>query len=171
MRKLTRLAVSGGMAVTAVAAMAAPAMAGSPTTATFTINAGTLSISAPATATLGTVSAGSATASGTLGNVVVTDNRGLLTGGWTASVTSTAFANGTNTIPSTAITYTTPLATVTGTVVVVPLSGTLGGTLNAQVATSLLGSDTATWNPTISVALPTTVVTGTYTATLTHSVA
>jgi hypothetical protein len=172
MRKLTKMAVSCGMAVTAVAAMSAPALAaGTPTTATFTINAGTLSISAPASATLGAVSAGAATASGALGNVVVTDNRGLLAGGWTASVTSTTFVNGTSSIPNTAINYTAPIASVTGTVIVVPTSGALGSTLNAQVATSVLGSDTATWNPTITVTLPTTVVTGTYTATLTHSVA
>jgi hypothetical protein len=159
------------MAVTAVAAMSAPAMAGSPTTATFTINAGTLSISAPASATLTSVSAGATTTSGSLGNVVVTDNRGLLVSSWTASVTSTAFANGSNTVPNTAVNYTAPLASTSGVIVVVPGVGALGGTLNAQVATAGVGSNSATWNPTITVTLPTTIVTGTYTATLTHSVA
>jgi hypothetical protein len=159
------------MAVTAVAAMSAPAMAGSPTTATFIINAGTLSISAPASATLTSVSAGATTTSGSLGNVVVTDNRGLLVSSWTASVTSTAFANGSNTVPNTAVNYTAPLASTSGVIVVVPGVGALGGTLNAQVATAGVGSNSATWNPTITVTLPTTIVTGTYTATLTHSVA
>jgi hypothetical protein len=175
MRSITRLAAVTATALAAVAATAVPAMAsGSPTTTTFSLSAGALSVSAPGTANLGTAAVGATSISGQLGSVTVTDNRGLLVGTWTASVVSTDFVNGTSTIPAGNALYTAGLATTTGTVTLaVPGLGVLSNStpVVAQASVSLLGSDTATWNPTILVTLPTTAVAGTYTATITHSVA
>jgi hypothetical protein len=177
MRHIISSAVAGAIACGFVAALAAPAAA-SPagTTTTFVVNGGSLAISAPASASLGTISVGTATVSGSLGAVSVTDNRGLLSGGWAASVLSTSFTNGTTTIPASSIQYTAGLPTVSsGLSAIVPGSGTLSATtpLVAQTAviTVNLGGSSATWNPTIQVTLPSALTTGTYTATITHSVA
>jgi hypothetical protein len=174
MRRIISSAVSGAIACGFVAAMAAPAAA-SPagTTTTFVVNTGALAISAPASASLGNISVGTTTVSGSLGTVTVTDNRGLLSGGWIASVISTSFTNGTTTIPASAIQYTAGLPTVqSGLSAIVPGSGTLSTPLAAQTATLSfnLGASTATWNPTIQVTVPAALTTGTYTATITHSV-
>jgi hypothetical protein len=176
MRSIIRLAAVTATALAAVAATAVPAMAsGGPSTSTsFSLSAGALNVSAPATANLGTFSIDAGSASGSLGPVTVTDNRGLLVGTWTASVISTSWVNGGSTIPASAGNYSAGLATVTGGIAVpVPGLGTLSSTtaLTAQSAVVLLGSNTATWSPTVTVTLPAGVASGTYTATITHSVA
>jgi hypothetical protein len=177
MRHIISSAVSGAIACGFVAAVAAPAAA-SPagTTTTFVVSSGSLAISAPTSASLGTISVGTTTVSGSLGAVSVTDSRGLLSGGWTASVISTSFTNGTTTVPASSIQYTAGLPTVSsGLSAIVPGSGTLSPTtpLTAETATLSinLGGSSATWNPTIQVTLPSVLTTGTYTATITHSVA
>jgi hypothetical protein len=170
------LLFSGGAAAALVLASTLPAAAAT-TPTTFTIGAGALTISAPASANLGTVASGVGTLSGSLGgNVVVTDNRGLILGGWTASATSTDFSDGASpahTIPATNVLYTPGAVTVTGVVVAVPLIGTLSNTtaLNVVTATGVLGSDSASWDPTLTVTIPAAAPAGTYSATLTHSVA
>jgi hypothetical protein len=177
MRRIISSAVSGVIACGFVAAMTAPAGA-SPagTTTTFVVNTGALAISAPASASLGTISVGTTTVSGSLGAVTVTDNRGLLSGGWAASVLSTSFTNGTTTIPASSIQYTANPPTVSsGLSAIVPGSGTLSTTTPLTVQTAVLsvnlGGSMATWNPTIQVTVPSVLTTGTYTATITHSVA
>jgi hypothetical protein len=49
--------------------------------------------------------------------------------------------------------------------------GALGTSQTAFTAASETGATSVTWNPTITVTLPSTVVAGTYTGTITHSVA
>jgi hypothetical protein len=176
MRRITSLVAATGLALAAVAATAGPALAaGSATTPTsFQVNAGALSISAPASVTFAAVTAGATTVGGQIGNVTVTDNRGLLIGLWTATVTSTDFVSTNTTIPAANINYSAGTASTTGNISLnAPGAGPLSNStaLTAQSSISLLGSGTATWNPTLAITIPLSATAGTYVATLTHSVA
>lgn len=167
--------VAGGAA--GMLAFAVPAFAATTATTpvTVTVNGGALAITAPAgPVSLGSV-AGSVAAQPlpavALGNVQVSDLRaGIL--GWTVTAGSTDFT-GAGAIPAAAMTYTTPAATVTGTAIVTPASliamTNTGNTV--QTATIVTGDNTATWSPTIGVTVPAGAVAGTYSATITHSVA
>ncbi len=146
-----------------------------------TVNPGVLAISVAASATLPSASPGG-TISAQLGNVSVTDQRGMATPSWTATVTGTTFVTGggtaPETIPLTQVTYWSgPTTATTGTGTLTP------GQANAAAAVSLTAPRTAftfasgspvnsaSWNPTLSVSVPAAAVAGTYTATITHSVA
>ena len=179
--KLRIAAVGLAAAVTTfgfgVFAPAANAAAGD-TIATFTINGGALSMSVPAsTVALASVGAGSLSASGNLGSMSVTDNRGILVDTWTAIVTSTDFVTGTATTNETVtkanVAYASNAATgTTGTGVFTPtLVGLPLATAQIGAAWAGVGVNSATWNPTISFTLSTAQVTGTYTGTINQSVA
>jgi hypothetical protein len=146
------------------------------------ITAGPLAITVPAAAALPNTSPGGGTTSAQLGTVTVTDNRGSTTASWTATVTATTFTTGggtaAETIPLAQITYWAgPATATTGTGTFTP------GQANAAAAVNLTtprtaftlasGSplNSATWNPTLNVNIPAGKVAGTYTATITHSVA
>ncbi len=159
-----------------VAAAALPASAAD-TTVTFSITTAGLTISAPGSASLGSVASGATSISGEIGPVTVTDLRGTLGGSWTATVTGTDFttggATGPETIPVINVSYAPgPLVSSTGTGTFTPGAG---GIINvpqtAFTGTALTGNNTATWNPTLTVAIPSAAVAGTYTGTVTHSVA
>jgi putative Ig domain-containing protein len=146
-----------------------------------TIAGGLLAITAPASTALPSAPPGTAT-SAQLGTVTVTDNRGIASASWTATVTGTAFVTGggtpPQTIPLTQVTYWSGPATVTtGTGTFTPGEPAAGNAVNLTVprtAFSLTGGspvNSASWNPTLSVSVPATAVAGTYTATITHSVA
>jgi hypothetical protein len=147
------------------------------TIVTFEITAGTLDIVVPATADLGDVATGAASVSDQLGPVTVTDTRGALDAGWVATVSSTSFTTGAETaaetIPASAVTYAPGAVTAsTGTVTLTPgATDDLAAPLVAMTATAIVGNNSATWNPTITIALPAAAVAGTYTGTITHSVA
>lgn len=166
---------SSAAANTLSTAPAAAASAGSDpdTTVTFDVTSGLLTMTAPATASLGSGSPGT-TISGAIGSVVVTDNRALLSGTWTAVASSTDFITGAGspaeTIPATDATYDPGVPFVTGSFVATPTTITLSATPQTVVSSTGNGDNTATWNPTIGVAVPATAVTGHYTATLTQSV-
>ena len=169
MRKLFFLAVA---AAALAATIALPA--GADTTATFTLTAGTLSISAPTgSVSLGTqlASTSSSVISGPLGTVTVSDQRGGVTT-WTASVISTAFTPTSGPAdPASNVSYAagtiTASPTVTGTALSAPdLTG-----VSPVVSGASTGISTASWNPTISVIVPANYAPGTYSATITHSVA
>src|SRR5919205_1164062 len=83
--------LTAGIVLAATATTAAQA---ADTTTSFTLGAGALAISAPATANLGTAATGTANLSASLGAVQVTDARGALLGTWTATVSSTDFTTG-----------------------------------------------------------------------------
>ena len=142
--------------------------------------AGMLSIAAPPSATLPSASDGTTT-SAQLGTVTVTDTRGLGSASWTATVSATSFTTGAGgtgqVIPAGSVTYWSGPATATSG------SGTFtpgqAAAVNAvslsdsQTAFSLSGGsggNSASWNPTLSVSVPTSVTAGTYTATITQSV-
>jgi uncharacterized repeat protein (TIGR01451 family) len=137
---------------------------------------GVLSITAPASASLGSAAPG-ATAAASLGIVQVTDERAGVAG-WTATTSATDFTTGVGnaaeTIPVDDVRYliggftsTTGSATFTPT-----LLTDLSGTAQAVVtATNVDGDNSAAWNPVIQVSVPGGAVGGAYTATITHSVA
>jgi hypothetical protein len=165
-----------GLLVVAVPARAAD------TTTTFSLAAGALSISAPASKNLGSGSTGSGTVSAQLGTVTVTDTRGVLLGGWTASVSSTDFTTGgataDETIAAGQVTYWSGTATESsGVGVFTPGQAAainaqdLGAARTAFSGTALVGNNSASWNPTVTVNVPAAAVSGTYSGTITHSVA
>jgi hypothetical protein len=137
---------------------------------------GVLSITAPASASLGSAAPG-ITASTSLGIVQVTDARAGLAG-WTATTSATDFTTGigtaAETIPVADVQYlisgftsTTGSATFTPT----PLT-VLASTAQAVVAaTNVDGDNSAAWNPVIQVSVPGRVVGGLYSGTIAHSVA
>ncbi len=143
------------------------------TTLTFTVNTGALSMTAPTSASLGSGAPG-ATITGVTGAVVVTDNRALLNGSWTAVASSTDFttagASPAETIPATDATYDPGVPYVTGSFVATTHTITLSATPQTVVSSTGNGNNTATWSPTIAVAVPATAVGGGYTGTLTQSV-
>ncbi len=141
---------------------------------TFTVTVGALSLSAPTSANLGSGAPGG-TASGPLGTVVVTDNRALLTAAWVATASSTSWVTGSGTgnetIPATDGKYAPGTVTTTGTITTTPHDITLTTSPQPVVTGSAgVGDNTASWNPTITVAIPAAAVGGAYVATLTQSV-
>ena len=168
-------------ALVGAAALTSPAHAAS-TTTTFTLTGGALSISAPSSASLGSVATGTATTSAQLGAVSVTDARGALLGAWTGSVSSTDFTTGGATSDETiakanvdywsgAATATTGVGTFTPGQATALVKQTLGSSRTAFSAAAVIGNNTATWNPTAIVNVPAASVAGTYSGTITHSVA
>lgn len=176
--------VVGCMLLLATGVVAEPAEAATSgaTTTTFTVTGSALSITVPAS----TVNLGSGAPGGTisaqLGAVQVTDARALLVAAWTASVTATAFTTGggttDETVANSSVSYWSGTATAnTGTAVFTPgqanaaAAQTMGSSRTAFAVTAGVGNNSATWNPTLIVALPAQAVVGTYTGTVTHSVA
>jgi hypothetical protein len=163
-------------AVSVTAAAAAGASTG-PTTVTFTVQStGSLSITTPDSTSFGTASVGATSVSGSLGTVTVSDTRSGTLRGWTATVTSSDFLTGTGTgnqdIPAANVSYSPGAGTTSGTVTIVPgLGGALGSAKTAFTASLESGSTTVSWNPSVTVSLPSNVAAGTYTGTITHSVA
>lgn len=181
----TRRAVSG-MALVGAAALAAliaptaaAAVPSGDTTVVFTVEAGALSITVPTTAVLGTALSGQSL-SGQLGAVTVTDARGLLTASWIASVATTEFTTGGGTPAETVGTdnaqyWSGPATATTGVGVFTPKHATAadaGGMPDSAFSLSNgVGNNSATWNPTVVINVPFAAVAGTYSGTITHSVA
>jgi Putative Ig domain len=146
-----------------------------------TISPGFLSVTVPPSAALpATVPGGATTAQ--LGTVTVTDLRGSTDAAWTATVTATSFVTGggtaAETIPLTRVSYWAgPATATTGTGTFAsgqPTAATAVSLTAIRVAFTLASGSTtnsASWNPTLSVTAPAAAVSGTYTATITHSVA
>ena len=181
MRKQLAALVLAGTAIAGLAG--APAAHAEDTVTSFTLTGGALSITVPATATLtgGNTAITTSDITGQLGNTTVTDARGALVATWTASVTGTEFTTGAGganrTVPLTNISYWSGAGTGSG--IVTPVPGQLTA-LNAQAlttsrtamaATVAVGNNTISWNPTLVVTVPAGNVAGTYTGTITHSVA
>ena len=156
--------------------VAIPAAADGPSTATITVLGGALEMSVPAAAgNLGTrtntVAGG--TISGLLGQVQVNDARSAAAGStWVASVISTAFTPPAGpAIAASAVSYTAGTITKTGTATYTANNPTnLTGVVPAVTASGITGDNSATWNPTINVAVPGGMAAGVYAATITHSV-
>ena len=172
MRKsvLATAAAAGALAAAVVSPSVSSAV---PTTVTFTVNGGPLTITAPQNQPL-TVTGN--TASGDITPVTVSDQRAGING-WTATAVSTAFtkpAPDPSSIPATAVTYSAPLLpdrTGVSTVAGIVVPQVIDTTKNVVAATAVLGRNTATWAGTVTVSLPGEVLAGTYTGVVTHSVA
>jgi hypothetical protein len=181
-RTTASLATAALLVLAAVsAAMPADAATSGGTTTTFVVNSGALAITVPATANLGSGNPGGSI-SAQLGSVSVTDTRALLTAAWTTSATSSSFTTGgattAETIANSAISYWSgPATATTGTGTFTPgqanvgAAQALGSSRTAFALSAGVGNNSATWNPTIVVAVPAAAVGGTYTGTITHSVA
>jgi hypothetical protein len=111
------------------------------------------------------------TISGQLGEVQVTDARSG-TADWVASAISTPFAPPSGpAIAASNVGYTTGTITKVGTATYTANDPADLTAVSAVVtATGIAGDNSATWNPTINVAVPGGTLTGTYSATITHSV-
>ncbi|GAA1261466.1 hypothetical protein GCM10009665_58990 [Kitasatospora nipponensis] len=168
-RSLTVAAAAAALAL--VQPCLAVAAADPSTTVTFTVTSGALSLSVPASANLGSGAPGTAI-SAPIGPVTVTDDRALLSASWTVTAAETDFANGASTIPATKATYSTGTVTTTGTITITTTAVTLSNAAQAVVTGSAgVGDNTASWDPTVAVNVPVGAIGGTYTGTLTQSVA
>ena len=163
------------------------------TPVTFTVTStGVLAITAPdgtpTAVDLGTIVSGTAGTLGTAGNfgaITVTDNRALDPANWTATCSTTAFANTTtgltaDTLPATAATYIAGIIaadTASGLPLSTGITDDTGTGLPLTTSpqdivteTGFDGDNAATWTPTIDITIPTNAVAGVYTGTVTHSV-
>jgi large repetitive protein len=142
---------------------------------TVAVVGGPLSVTVPASASLGSANPGG-TISASFGTVQVTDNRGF-GANWTATVGGSAFTTGAGTpaesISARHATYNISAfsqATGSATFAFVPVT-TLSTAPNAVVsATNVAGNTSASWNPLIQVSVAATAIGGQYTGTITHSV-
>jgi hypothetical protein len=164
------------LATAATSATPAWAAASGGTTASFTLTGGTLSITVPTVpvslaSTPETVAA--QVVSGSLGQVQVNDARSPAAGsGWVATVISAAFTpSGGTAIAASAVSYSAGAITKVGTATYTANNPVdLTGVVAVVTATGITGDNSATWNPTISIAVPGGMVAGTYAALITHSV-
>jgi hypothetical protein len=182
---IARFLVVGGSVALFIAGATIPAAAAptDDTVATFDVAAGTLDILAAAAADLGEGAPGTAV-NGTLGPVAVTDDRAAADASWGTSVTSTNFTTGGATPPETVLAteigyWSGPFTATTGTGTFTPGQATAPAAaaldnvapLTAFTHTGGTGNNTATWEPGLVVNLPLDSQAGTYTGTVTHSVA
>lgn len=179
MRSITRISFVFVGSAALIGSMALPASAAD-TTTTAEVPVGTLSVSAaPASAALGAIVPGT-TASVDLAGIQVTDDRAG-TAGWVASVSSSSFNGATETTPGTPdnvisavnASYTPATATVIGTDIVVTASAAqvdLSAAKNVQTASAVNGNNSASWDASLSLAVPSDALADTYTAVVTHSV-
>ncbi|MDH2390555.1 hypothetical protein QCN29_17505 [Streptomyces sp. HNM0663] len=142
---------------------------------------GTLSITVPAAVNLGAAFPGSSI-SRTLGEVRVSDRRGGQNSVWTATVTAIDFTTpgggAQRQISRNQVSYWSGQTTGTsGPGTRVPGQATsaqaqsLGVARTAFAKSTGNGNNTTAWQPTLILAVPATAVGGTYTGTITHSVA
>jgi hypothetical protein len=174
--KCTLLVLAAAAMPLLAMAPAASADASGTSAATITVTGGALSITvSPDAGNLGTransVDGGSI--GGSLGQVQVTDARSSAAGsGWVASAISTAFTPSTGpAIAASAVRYTAGAITKVGTATYTandPLA--LTGVAPVVTASGITGDNSATWSPTVSVAVPGGTAAGVYSATITHSV-
>jgi hypothetical protein len=159
--------------------LAQPALADA-TTTTFTVAPGDLGETSPASTDLGDADPGAST-SAQLGAVTVTDARAALSGSWTESVSSTEFTTGgateAETVPVASISYWSgPATATTGSGTFTPGQATSAAAQTFAASRTAFswagdGNNSATFNPTLIIAMPASAVAGVYTGTVTHSVA
>lgn len=176
------VSVAAAMAVGLVAAPAAAAPSDT-TSVTFSVNTGTLNIDTPGSAALGTGEPGG-TITGAIGQVRVTDQRASATASWIASVTPTDFITGAGSAGQVVLAsdvdyWSGPAVSTAGNGTFTPGQTTSANAAALDNSTPLTafahlggtGDNSAIWNPNLVVNLPLASEAGTYTGTVTHSVA
>ncbi|MEU0942329.1 hypothetical protein ABZ379_05955 [Streptomyces canus] len=175
-------------ACTALLTVAAPGTVQADDTATtFAVQAGTLDITVPATENVGTGSPGAAITSPFDSAVTVTDDRAAVTAAWTVTVDSTDFTGDqtpAQTIVDDQISYWSGPATATSggdaggaTPVFTPGQATSGAAQNLSAARTAFtltggsGNNSASFVPTLIINVPAVAVAGTYSGTVSHTVA
>jgi hypothetical protein len=148
---------------------------------TLTVALGALAITVPAAVSLGNA-APSGSISAQLGTVQITDTRNSNPANWTVTVSATSFKTGggttPETIPTTAVSYwsggftaKSGLGTFSGGQVAASDAVVLSASRTAFTHTGGLANNSASFNPTLIIAVPAAALAGTYTGTITHSVA
>ena len=182
MRRPPFLIAAGGVFVITTALPASAATSGrtemtaidsaGPTTTTFTVTNGALTITTPDSVNLGSGAPGTTIGPTALGTVTANDNRASASASWAATVSSTDFTSGSQTIPAPDATYTTGTVAKTGTITItsVPTLTLTGAAQTVVSGTAGIGDNSATWDPTIAIAVPVSAVAGLYSGTITHSV-
>jgi hypothetical protein len=148
----------------------ATAAATGDTGATFTLAGGSLDLTVAADAALTDGAPGATSVSGSLGPVSVSDTRGSIAG-WVVSAASTAFVDGAGS-ESTGASYDSGTATAS-TGIVTPTSAgatSIGVVAPVAAGTEASGNNTASYTPTLTVALPPSALAGDYTGTVTTSI-
>jgi uncharacterized repeat protein (TIGR01451 family) len=146
----------------------------SPCTVSVDVISGSLSITTPASANLGSSTLGGSV-SHHLGDVQVIDDRGSGVS-WTISVSSTDFTTSagppTGIIPASDGSYTIGSVTTVGTATFTHITTVrLSGRPQAVVsATGVRGDTSISWNPLVQVTVPFGAIRGTYAAVITYSV-
>ncbi|WP_105036266.1 hypothetical protein [Cryobacterium aureum] len=158
--------------------LALPASAAD-TTTTLAIENGTLSITVPNAAYMGSQpnTVGGSVVTASLGQVTVSDARPMNSAGasWTVNASATGFvASGqSTTIPASAIGYTVGTVTKVGSPSYIVTTTNLSSMATAAAvvaASSVYSSSSAAWNPTITIKVPSGMSAATYTSMITHSV-
>jgi hypothetical protein len=148
---------------------------------TFTLTAGAISISAPASKALGSVGTSTTATSigGQLGSTTVTDGRAALVAAYAVTLTAGNFTTGTAGATETILGST--VSAFSGTASHTNATATKVATSTDSTAPVLSGSpimglsaysgtDTSTYNPTISIPIPATNVAGAYSGVVTQTV-
>lgn len=186
MRRITVVGLASAVAATlsVLAPVAANAASGS-TNVTFTLTGGSLTISAPSSATLtsggGSLTLGLSgqTVSANLGNTTVTDAQGALGHVDTVTMAASDFTDAaTDTISKSNATAYVASVTPTGSLSAATPSSTaatpsqIGNSGGASILTmtGIVGTASATYNPTVTVSIPSNAVAGTYSGTITQTV-
>lgn len=142
-----------------------------------------VAITVPSSSNLGSVPSGTASLSAHLGTVTASDSGTLLLlPSFNATVTATNFTTGAGsaaeTIPKASIAYWSgPVTASSGAQTAVPgqltalQAVTLSQSRTAFTSSGLVLEISTSWNPTIVINIPAAAISGTYTGTITHSVA
>jgi hypothetical protein len=163
--------VIGATGLMLLAAVVFPSTASADeTVTTFELTGGPLTLSTAGTATLAAGTTGDLSVTGSLGDTTVTDPRGVETG-WIVTTSSTSFLNGATTITPADVAYASGAVAETGTVDVATTDLEDMTVATAVATATASGNNIATWNPTLTVTLPASALAGTYTGTITTSVA
>lgn len=169
-RPLVVLAIAAALTGLAVPAVAAPPPQTGDTEVTFTLSGGYLGLSVPTTAVLPGGNTGGGFVMGTLGSVVVTDQRGTQQP-WTVQASTTGFVGPAGT-PSVQVIFNGGLATAaTGDFDVLQTKSTsLAGTpVTVLEASRVQGNNSVTYKPKLTIETPPNSLAGLYEGTITTS--